>query len=139
MPSPASRAASCSAWRRPAALRPTPGWRPESALPRSSVSPWRISRNVVMRRSGGGPLLFLVARVVGGVDVPDRPRPDAVQLDDRLALDPGEVFHAGRPVAVGAGGHGPPGLLVEGGAHADVEGAGEDRHPLRLGVRVRRD
>ncbi len=62
-----------------------------------------------------------------------------MELKDRYALGPDEVFHARGPVAVGARDPGPRRRLVEPVSHAEVERAGEDRDALRLRVRVRRD
>src|SRR5687768_10982862 len=84
------------------------------------------------------PLLF-VARVVGRVQVLDRPRPVAVELHHGLALDPDEVLHARGPRAVSAGGERLGLGRVELLAHAEVERPRNDRHALRLGVGVRRD
>src|SRR5205823_7867972 len=83
-------------------------------------------------------LFFSAARVVARVHVLDRPRPRAVELKNGLALGPDEVFHPRLPVPVSAGGHGLRRGPVESLPHADVERAGNDRHPFGFRVRVRR-
>src|SRR5262249_46951523 len=88
------------------------------------VSPW--------------PLLSL-AGIVVGVDVVDGPRALPVDLNDRLALGPSEVLHAGGHAGVGPRGQGRALLLVELASHAEVESAGDDREAFVLGMRVRSD
>src|SRR5262245_17456114 len=56
--------------------------------------PMRYHRRVAHRRDANSlRFFFLLARVVGGVDVDDVERLRAVQLDDRLPLGDGEVAH----------------------------------------------
>src|SRR5205823_2006120 len=82
---------------------------------------------------------LLPPRVVLGIDVVDRPRPLPIELEHRLALRPAKMLHPRRHAPIRPGRHLRQLLLVELAAHAHDERAGNDRQPLVLGVRVRRD
>src|SRR5262249_19827950 len=82
---------------------------------------------------------WLVARIIRRVEVLDGPWPDAMELQHRFTLRPDKVLHAGRPVAVTAGGHGFGRFFIELVTHADVKGAGNDGDALGFGVCVRRN
>src|SRR5205807_84151 len=84
-------------------------------------------------------LFFLVSWIVSRVDVLNRPRTDAVELQDRFPLGPCEMFHAGRPLPVSAGRHRPSLRIVELLPHADVERPGDNGDSLRLRMRMGRD
>ena len=85
-----------------------------------------------------GDRLFF-ARVVGRIDVSDRPGTHPVKLKDGFSLCPREMPHRRRPVAECSGGHRLRRCLVEFIADADIERAGEDGHVLDTAVRVGRD
>src|SRR5439155_24168490 len=70
-----------------------------------------------------GEFLFCIPWIIRRIDVIDLPWADAVELEDGFALHPGEVMHAGRPVAVGARRQRVRGTLVELVAEAEVQGA----------------
>src|SRR5688500_180053 len=82
---------------------------------------------------------MLVARVIGRIDVLDRPRPHAMKLNDRFALDPYKVLHAPLPVAIGSRRHRLGSFGVDFPAHANIEGSSNYRNALGFRVSMRRD
>src|SRR5262249_36497483 len=83
-------------------------------------------------RSSSGP-----SRAVRWIDIHDLPRPDAVELDDRLATDLDEVHHARGPEAVAARRHVDQIVGGELLAHPQTKRPRDDRQPFGLGVRMR--
>src|SRR5205807_8432157 len=81
----------------------------------------------------------LLGRVVGRVHVRDAPGPDAVQLDDGLALRHSVVVHALRDRVEAAVGHFLERRLVELVTHAHPECALNNGDMLFGGMKVRRN
>src|SRR5437660_8982658 len=87
-----------------------------------------------LRKSGRS---LFVAGIVRGIHVFNPPRASAVELDDRFAVGPGEMFHAGGPVAKRARGHRLSGRLIEFITHTEVERAANDGDMFDSGMNVR--
>src|SRR5207247_2965272 len=81
---------------------------------------------------------MLSPRLVCCRDVGDGPGPLTVQLQNRLALGPGEMPRPRGPVAERTGDQRSRGRTIEPLPHPQVERAGHDRHVLGLRVPMRK-
>ena len=66
-------------------------------------------------------LFLCVPRVVRRVHVIDAPGTNSVELDNRLAREPGKMLHSSGPKTKGPGRQCPPSALVELFAHAEAK------------------
>ena len=77
--------------------------------------------------------LLRVSRIVGGVDVIDLPRTDAVDLDHRPVVKPGGVFHPSGPEAIRPRRQSFHSAAVEIITHSQEHGPGNYRDSFRFG------
>jgi hypothetical protein len=85
------------------------------------------------------PLRLPLLRVVSWIDIDDVERPFQTDLNDGRNSRPCEVMHVRRQGDEPARLERLAGVTIEPIAHADVEGPGQNRDPLRHAVPVRRD
>ena len=83
--------------------------------------------------------LFRDTGIIRWIDVSDRPRPDAMELNNGITFGPGEMLHASGPVAKRASGHCLSRGFIEFITHAKVEDAADDGDVLDGRVDVRRN
>jgi hypothetical protein len=92
----------------------------------------RVTSNLLRR-------FLRVPRVVGGIDVIDLPRADAMKLDDCFALRPRRVFHAGGPVTERTSRKFFCAAAIEGFSGCEIKNTRNHSDPLSLGMGMRRD